>query len=445
MVGGGLAGITASLVLAKHGIRVQLLESRRRLGGRVGSFADAHSGETVDYCQHVGMGCCSNLKQLIDWLGHREYWDVHRQLHFYGPDGRYQRLAAWPFVPAPLHISGWLWRWPGLTLRDRISLVRGIIAIQRLKISTATDAVEAEAWLCQRGQTPQAIDRFWRTIVVSALGEELQRVSLSAVAKVIQDGFLNHRDAFHLLVPNKPLGDLFGSMTERVLVESGVDLRLGTRVQSIVPSAAGGVTVAVDQLGQTDADAVIIAVPWFRIGDLLANSEVPELQRVQQQARQLASSPISGVHTWWDRPWLETPHAAIVGRLSQWVFPKTDAVLNRSADLAEHYYQIVISASRQLPRGDSALVAEQIEADLAAVFPAARRAKLLRLQTVTDPHSVFSLTPEAVQLRPLPRVGSTRIWLAGDWVQTGWPATMEGAIISGRQAAEQILGLAPLR
>lgn len=439
MIGGGLAGITASLALAKQGVQVQLLEARRQLGGRTGSFIDSQSQETIDYCQHVGMGCCTNLKMLIGWLGQRGYWDTHEQLHFYGPDGSYQLLAAWPLVPAPLHISSWLWRWPGLTLRDRVSVARGLLAVRRLKISSKTDGIEAQSWLQQHSQTDGAIARFWRTIAVSALGEELARVNLSALAKVIQDGFLKQRDAFHLLVPNRPLGELFGTMAEKVLRENGVDVQLGNRVQPLV--ALSNEKFAVDNklLRTQNADAVVMAVPWFRVRDLIDSIDTPDFQQVNQNAQRLTASPISGVHSWWDRPWMDTPHAAIVGRLCQWVFPKVSPVSVDASQRYEHYYQIVISASRQLPRGDSSAVAQQIQADLAAVFPQAGKARLLRIQTVTEPNSVFSLTTEAARLRPRTRIGNSNVWLAGDWVQTGWPATMEGAIISGLQAADGIL------
>jgi squalene-associated FAD-dependent desaturase len=443
VVGGGLAGIAAAMALSKRGVQVRLLEAKRRLGGRVGSFLDVQSGEAVDYCQHVGMGCCANLKRLIDWLGQTQYWDVHRQLHFYGPDGRYQRLSALPWVPAPLHIGSWLWRWPGLSLGDRVAVARGILAIGRLKISPLTDNMQAEVWLREHHQTPGALECFWRTIVVSALGEELNRVNLSSVAKVLQDGFLNHRDAFHLLVPNKPLGELFGAMAEEKLRECGVQLYLQNRVHGVVQVSRDRFAIQIASGQQWEADAVIIAVPWFRLKDVFEDVTHSEVQRLVGQADRLAPSPISGVHTWWDRPWLKTPHAAIVGRLCQWVFPKVSPAgegrEEGGSPNREHYYQIVISASRQLPRGDSDLAARQIQADLAAVFPAVAEAKLLRWQTVTDPNAVFSLTTEAAGLRPDCRIGSTNLWLAGDWVQTGWPATMEGAILSGWQAAEEVI------
>ena len=250
VVGGGVAGIAASLALAKHGVQVQLLEARRRLGGRTGSFASIETNEQVDYCQHVGMGCCTNLRQLIDWLGQADQWSTHESLHFYGPTGRYQRLAALPLVPAPLHLASWLMRWPGLSTRDRIAVARGMLAIRKLVIDSSTDQLPAEPWLVAQAQTPNAIDRFWRTIIVSALGEELARVNLSAVAKVLQDGFLNHRNAFHLMVPNKPLGELFGTHAEAKLREAGVDVCLQTRVQQFTQTAERQFCVETEKNGQ---------------------------------------------------------------------------------------------------------------------------------------------------------------------------------------------------
>ena len=439
VVGGGLAGISAALALAQQGIQVQLLEARRRLGGRTGSFTDADSNETIDYCQHVGMGCCTNLRQLIDWLDQRELWETHRSLHFYGPDGRYQRLAALPLLPAPLHLAGWLLRWPGLKTADRLAVARGMLAIRKLVISGETDAQAAEPWLVARHQTPSAVERFWRTIIVSALGEELSRVNLSSVAKVLQDGFLNHREAFHLLVPKRPLAELFGTLAEQKLREYGVNIQLQTRVQRLVQSTESVFSIETDQPGAWTADAIVVAVPWFRLPGLVEATGHAALVNIANRAMQIAASPISGIHSWWDRPWLDTPHAAIVGRLCQWVFPKPESASKGKGNRDEHYYQIVVSASRQLPRGNSAEVMRLVQQDLAAVFPKSREAKMLRMQVVTDPQAVFSVGVQSSALRPTSQVPGTNIWLAGDWVQTGWPATMEGAILSGWKAAEGLL------
>jgi uncharacterized protein with NAD-binding domain and iron-sulfur cluster len=157
----------------------------------------------------------------------------------------------------------------------------------------------------------------------------------------------------------------------------------------------------------------------------------------------LKASPITGVHLWWDQSWLDQPHAAIVGRLPQWVFrspwleEERDSLAWEQCAGKSHHYQVVISASRELPREANKLV-ELVVEELHELFPKSRQAKLLRSRVVTDPHSVFSVTPQSVQHRPRVEVllKAHRLALAGDWTVTGWPATMEGAIRSGNLAAK---------
>ncbi len=441
VIGGGLAGIAASLFLLQQGVKVTLLEARQRLGGRAGSFTvrDQAGNEVdhVDYCQHVGMGCCGNLKKLIQLLGQQDAWQTHRDLHFFGPTGEYQLLRSLPLLPAPLHLSGWLVRWPGLNLSDRISIARGMLAIGRIKLERSTPPQSALDWLHSVGQTPNAIRHFWHTIVVSALGEELDRVSQTAVAKVLQDGFLKHRDAFHLIVPQRPLGELFDTMALAKLRELGAEIRLGTSAQTVARTERNRMHVVCKECSFA-ADAVIIAVPWHQLSKIRLAGCGDRFATIARQASQLQSSPITGVHTWWDQAWLKLPHAAIVGRLCQWVFPKPNELGATAAGNEMHYYQIVISASRQLRTSGPQDFADQVRADLAEIFPAVGSARLLQSKVVTDPNSVFSSSPDSINFRPDVYV-SDEVALAGDWTNTGWPATMESAVLSGFQAAETVL------
>ncbi|MFK7736594.1 MAG: hydroxysqualene dehydroxylase HpnE [Pirellulaceae bacterium] len=453
VIGGGLAGIAASLRLAQRGFAVTLLESKRRLGGRAGSFTrgDEKHEQEIDYCQHVGMGCCHGLLELIRMLGHEAFWDRHRELHFYGPDGKYSKLGALPFLPAPLHIAKWLTSWPGLRLRERIQVARGMLAIRALDITDPT-ALDTPAldWLHSVKQSTATIERFWATVIVSALGETVDRVSLYAVAKVFQDGFLNQRDAFHLLVPNRPLNQLFNLTTIESLRSAGVDVRVAERVREINRGADGGFEVR----GAREtfaADQVIVALPWHTLDRIKVTGPDREEQifgELADRALELESSPITGLHTWWDRPWLDKPHATLVGRLCQWVFPKTGsqtlgpfAQSERPNDEgsnapSQYYYQIVISASRDLSEIPKRQLPEVIQEDLAHVFPIVReKASLIACEPVTDPHSVFSVRAGASKLRSETDSGIQGLWLAGDWTQTGWPATMESAVLSGFEAA----------
>jgi hypothetical protein len=241
---------------------------------------------------------------------------------------------------------------------------------------------------------------------------------------------------------------------------------------------------------------VVVAVPWHRLASVfspsqpresqpresqfresqLDESQLPEMRWSESQVQawsspvKLASAPITGVHTWWTKRWLPTPHAILIDRTSQWVFPgpdttngvdsggdapEEDAPEEDATEEQEFYYQVVISGSRDLPKGDPTKVAEIVETDLREVFPeiSSTGARMLRSKVVTDPHSVFSVDPEGASEKsagtvvgvdgrlPSGMFSDQGIILAGDWTQTGWPATMEGALRSGSLAAQCVLGL----
>lgn len=438
VVGGGLAGCSAALALARSGHSVTLVESKSRLGGRASSYTDQETGLSIDYCQHVGMGCCSHLIQWIDMLGQKALWLRQPVLHFYGPDGRVQTLRSLPCVPAPLHLASWLLRWPGLNWSDRVRIAWAMNALNRIQLSKESvnlDGVSALEWLQSQGQSRQSLEHFWGTILVSALGESLDRVGLLSMVKVLQDGFLRKRDAFHLLIPQRPLDELFGSRVHSTLIEGGVDVVLSAGSTRLDWKENRCVAVHLADGRRIAGDKFILAVPWHGLSALLGDCPIERLTHVATDAGQLNASPISGVHTWWDRAWLPTPHAVIVGRLCQWVFSHADP---NSLAKEAHYYQVVISASRSLPKGDVQAVRRLIESDLKAVFPAARAAQLLRIRSVTDPQAVFSVAPNTELLRPPLGNMYSNISLAGDWMRTGWPATMESALLSGFAAAKYV-------
>ena len=450
VVGGGLAGIAASLAIArKSSHKVTLYESRARLGGRTGSFRNGSPGsrtddeDPIDYCQHVGMGCCTNLLQLIEWLEQQQDWKREKSLYFYGATGQFQKLSALPLVPAPMHLATWLLKWPNLYWYDRYCIARGMLEINKVSLNQQTNHQSALDWLQEHQQSEAAINHFWNTIIVSALGEELEHVDLASVAKVLQDGFLRHRDAFHLLIPQRPLEELFNKQALQQLRNSGVEVKLQEAIQRIDRESHGDFVLS-SRTCSNRYDALIIAVPWHQLSKLESGSAIPEVAEAASSAATLPSSPISGVHSWWDRAWLPHEHATIVGRHCQWIFSQPTQHTKRTADASRpahrHYYQIVISASRSLPKADPMTLRKLIVEDLAEVFPQSKEANLLELKSVTDPQAVFSVRPGQWSMRSCSDVADPTLAFAGDWTLTGWPATMEGAILSGFTAAEKILG-----
>lgn len=182
---------------------------------------------------------------------------------------------------------------------------------------------------------------------------------------------------------------------------------------------------------------MIVAVPWRRVRELFMLPESPELDYLEG-VDQIQAAPITGVHLWFDRPITPLPHAVLVGMLSQWVFARGEQRQASTLESHECYYQVVISASRQLAGRDRDDVIAEICDDLRRVFPAAHQARLLRSRLVTEQSAVFSVQPGIEQIRPAQRTSISNLALAGDWTSTGWPATMEGAVRSGYLAAEAI-------
>ena len=432
IVGGGLAGLAAAAVLVERGCLVELLEARRSLGGRAGSYQDKATGEWIDHCQHVAMGCCTNFTDFCNRTQIANLFERHRVLHFFGPDGRRCDFRPSRRLPPPLHLITPLWALKYLTLRDKLQVARAMLRLIRLPAEDRPGGPTVLQWLQAQRQGPQAIERFWLVVLVSALGESLERASLAAARKVFLDGFLAHSAASHLWVPRSSLAKLYDHRVAQWLEGRGALIRLETPVESVLgsPAAVTGLRLTG---GEQEYDFVILAVPWRRAGELLP-AELRAIVDPQQQWSTIASAPIAAVHLWFDQSVTELPHAVLVGRLAQWVFARPS-----SKKSGEHYYQVVISASHELAGRERQSVLDEVLGDLRAVFPAAGNARLLRWQLITQADAVFSVRPGLDAIRPPQQTPIRNLLLAGDWTRTGWPATMEGAVKSGYLAAEALL------
>jgi squalene-associated FAD-dependent desaturase len=433
IVGGGLAGLAAAVALAPRGFRVTLLESRPRLGGRASSFVDQTTGATIDNCQHVSLGCCTNWQQFCATTGLSDALRWERQLNFIGPNGRVNPFAA-SRLPAPLHLLPAFARLDYLSWTDKWNLAWGLRALARTRPGTCPAQPFSE-WLREHGQTPATIERVWHVVLVSALSETLDRISVPQARKVFVDGFLAHRQAWQMQIPTIPLDELYSSRLRRWLEGHGVVVRMQAGVAGVLFDGEAPQGVRLRTGEELAAEHVIVAVPHGLAGALLPEAVGAKL-RVADFAH-LETAPISSVHLWFDRPLTELPHAVFVDRLSQWVFNR--AALQGADELGRYYYQVVISAARDLRgRSQDEVIAEVIS-DLALAWPVARAARLEHARLVTEHKAVFSPRPGADAWRPAQETVIPGFFWAGDWTATGWPSTMEGAVRSGYLAAEGLL------
>jgi squalene-associated FAD-dependent desaturase len=420
VIGGGLAGLAAASALAPRGIRVTVLESRNRLGGRAGSFTDAVTGELVDACQHVSMGCCTNFEHFCKTVGIDHFLAPQPTLYFMTPDRRASQFRAdrWP---APCHLARAFAAAHYLTVAEKLRIAWGLWRLMR---EPADADPPFRDWLLQHRQTDRTIDRFWGLVLVSALNETVDRIGLRYARKVLRDGFLSHQRGFEVSVPTVPLGRLYGDELAAWFQRHDIDVRLNTAVSEIVVS--NGMVQGVRLRGgeTLTADTYIVAVPFDRLLDLLPAASEPYFTNLKQ----LEASPITSVHLWWDRPIMTLPHAVLIDCLGQWVF-------NRG----ENYVQVVVSAARSMRGLGNDEIQRRIVEELRSLFPDAASATLLGCRVVTEKAATFSAVPGVDRWRPGPVSPIANLFVAGDWTATGWPATMEGAVRSGYAAAEAAL------
>jgi len=451
IVGGGLAGLACAAGLVGRGLRITLLESRPRLGGRASSFTDPATGELVDNCQHVSMACCTNLADFCRRVGIDSMIRRETELTFLSPEGRVSKFRGGR-APAPFHLAGSFLRSTILTLGEKLQVAHGLASLTLAQDERPGEPLSE--WLLRHGQSLRAINLFWAAILVSALNERLDQLDVGYARKVLIEGFLRNRLGFQPELPLVPLGELYGTRLETWLRAQNISVQMTTGVRSIDLDLEQALRGVILRSGESlAADFVILAVPFDRVSSL-----IPEivLERLGALARidALKASPITGIHLWFDRTVCPFDHVVTPGRLIQWVFNHT-AIQGRTAprfDSADgpspsfepfsegsQYLQLVISASYDLLGLDKVAIRDAVLSELGEMWPEARAARLLRWWVVTEHGATFSIRPGVDALRPPQRTAIDGLFLAGDWTDTGWPATMEGAVRSGYLAASGVL------
>jgi squalene-associated FAD-dependent desaturase len=424
VVGGGLAGLAAASALSPRGFQVTVLEARSRLGGRASSFTDPTTGQTIDACQHVSMGCCTQFAHFCKTVGIDHFLAAQSTLWFMTPDGRVSRFEA-NRLPAPFHLARSLLRAHYLTLGDKVRIGWGILQLLRL---APDDDRPLLPWLRQNRQNWRTIERFWGVVLVSALNERIERLGLKYARKVFRDAFLRSRDGHVVHIPTVLLARLYGDellswfANRQVTIETNAVVR-GFQIES------GSVQAVHLRDGRVlNADCFVLAVPFDRVRLLLPDG----LHSMFADLDQFDVSPITSVHCWFDRAVMNLPHVVLVDCLGQWVFNRGEVVPG------EHYVQVVISASRSLKELQSSAITERILAELKRLFPAASRASVVRSRVVTEQSATFAPLPGVDRWRPNAETPIRKLFLAGDWTATDWPATMESAVRSGYLAADAI-------
>jgi squalene-associated FAD-dependent desaturase len=437
VIGAGFAGLSAAVRLAGAGARVLVLEARGRLGGRATAFPDRETGEIVDNGQHVMLGCYTDTFQFLQSVGAVANVTLQRQLAvtMIDREGRRSRLVC-PSLPAPLHLIAGIVEWEALSWRDKIAALRMAtpLAIARRQLRggeaiAASPGETVENWLVRNGQTERLREMLWRPLALAALNQPTDIAAAPMFARVLAEMFGSDPRAAAVALPRRPLHLMYAEPARAYLETKGGAVRTGAAAKVIIDH--GGVA-AVEAGDRWVSNGVIAAVPWFAVGDLFSGDTGP-LTDVLDRARAMASSPIVTVNFWFDRAVMDEAFVGLPGRAMQWVFDKRTLF----GEQASHLSLVSSGAAALAARTNEELIGLAAR-EVVEALPAIREAKLVRATVVREPRATFSLAP-GQPARPSTTTAVRGLWLAGDWTDTGLPATIESAVRSGHAAATAAL------
>ncbi len=450
VIGGGLSGISAALEAAELGASVTLIERKAHLGGLTWSFD--HNGIEMDNGQHVFLACCSEYRRFLARIGSDR--DVVGPFPLDVPvlaeTARGAVIATRlrrSKLPVPLHLAGSLLSYPHISPAERIGLGRALAGLARLRLGDRhLDQVNFFEWLRRHGQSPRAIEAVWDLITVPTVNLPASETSLAVAAQVFKTGLLSDRAACDIGWSAVPLGRLHGQRAFAELRRRGVALRTSVRVRSLAKQGSTWEVATDSEI--FESDAVIVAVPHDEAAALVPGDVAPE----RDTWHDLGSSAVVDVHLVFDRTVTVWPLMAALHSPVQWVFDRSSASGLTGADRQSlrgrtepQYLAVSISAADGLLAQRPAAIVKEVTGALRRLLPASADAILVDSLVTKERRATFRAVPGSASLRAKPAKAVQHLAVAGAWTDTGWPATMEGAVRSGLAAARAIAGLPPLQ
>lgn len=433
VVGAGWSGLTAAVLLARRGLTVRVLDASTVPGGRARSFTDRTSGETLDSGQHLMLGCYSETLELLRILGTgslvRTSADPVPLLDGNGSRARFHSAR----LPGALHMLPSLLYMRHLPVRDRLALGRASASLLLAGRRDGLDTISAFDWLTgPAGQSARAMRLFWDPLVTAMLNEEPRSASAAMLVVVLGQGLLAGHEPSRPLLPRVGLGDLVARPAVRLIEEKGGEVIRSTRVRGLV--ARGRTVLAVrTSSGEMEASSYVLAVPSWRLGPILEGTGAS--RSLLEAARGLRPSPIVTVFLRFRRPIIDAPFAGLLGGRFHWLFDRNS--IEPGPPHGQWSYAAVASAARSIVDRTSKEIADMAVEEIIRRVPSAERSLVTGARVVKDRRATFSPSPGTGALRP--KAGDTglgNLVVAGDWTDTGLPATLEGAVVSGRRSAD---------
>lgn len=446
ILGGGIAGIAAALELLDAGLQVTLVEARSFLGGRAFSFTDSTTGLELDNGQHVTVACCTHFIGFLERLGVRDSWFLQDRLRIPVLDrhGRMGHLAA-SRMPSPLHLLPSFLSYPHLGPLDKLRALAGMARARfARRNSPRLEEITFYRWLRENWQSERAINNLWNLVVEPTLNDHVRDVSAAMGLMIVQEGMLAGAHSADLGYARKGLLASLGRPARRLLEDRGALLLLKSPVRQLScgPRPEGAVNPApVRAVKLASGEEIrgrsfISALPFNVLLDILPGEQLsnPFFNAVEN----LQWSPIVNLHILYDRPVMEEPFCVFVDSPLQWVFNRS-LIEGWPTESEGQLLTVSVSAAWEFADLPPEELTQTFLREMAEVFPAAGKAAARRVNVVKQRNATFRCLPGSTLSRPGAETPVSNLYLAGEWTNTGWPSTMEGAVRSGYNAARAVI------
>jgi squalene-associated FAD-dependent desaturase len=437
VVGAGFAGLSAAVRLSELGARVRVVEARRRAGGRATAFRDPATGEWVDNGQHLMLGCYRETLRFLATIGAADRVAIQPrlQVQFVDTNGRPSTLDC-PRLPSPLHLLGGLFAWDALGVRDRLSALRLLPALSRAgadlrhgRGAAARPDETVEEWLVRHGQSPRLREMLWEPLAIAALNQPPASAAARYFAQVLAQMLSSGASGSAIVTPVRPLHEVYVDPAIAWLEDRGAEVLTATPARVAIE---GGRAARVETpTGSFEARAIVLAVAWHALPSTITGERF-RVAGILDSAAGTAPSPIVTVNLWVEGPPIRSPLVGLPGRTVQWVFDKRRIFGNGCRHLS-----LVCSAADAIVARSNEEAAELAVREVRAALPELRESEIERITVVRERRATFSLAPGQPR-RPGTRTSVEGLFLAGDWIDTGLPGTIESAVVSGCRAAEAV-------